>query len=286
MTTTDLSLPGGQVLHVYDTGPATARHTVFWHHGTPNLGSPPTPLLPLAESLDVRWVSYDRPAYGTSTPVPGRTVGSAAELVSVVADALGIDRFAVMGHSGGGSHAVATAAQLQDRVVAVAALATVAPFDAPGLDWFDTMAAGSADSLRAAAAGRAVKEKYEASAEFDPDIFTPADHEALSGTQSWLHDVVEPAIKAGPDGLIDDDLAYVTPWGCDPTQITAPMLLLHGEEDRLIPITHSEWLASQCPTAELRRSPGDGHISVLNRAAEAFEWLVTSARWERGGSAH
>ncbi|ALG05637.1 alpha/beta fold hydrolase [Kibdelosporangium phytohabitans] len=268
MNEMDLELPGGQRLHVYDTGPA--RHTVFWHHGTPNMGTPPAPLL----RPDIRWVSYDRPAYGTSTPQAGRTVGSAAELVSAVADALNIDRFAVMGHSGGGSHAVACAAQLTDRVVAVAALATVAPFDAAEFAWFEAMATASAASLGAAAAGREAKEKYEASAEFDPDVFTPADFEALSGSQSWLGDVVDRAIAAGPAGLIDDDLAYVTPWACDPARITAPMLLLHGEEDRMIPASHSAWLAAHCPTAELRRTPGDGHISVLNHAPEALDWLT------------
>ncbi|SMD23529.1 Pimeloyl-ACP methyl ester carboxylesterase [Kibdelosporangium aridum] len=268
----DLNLPNGQVLHIYDTGPADL--TVFWHHGTPNLGTPPPPL---ANTRGIRWVSYDRPAYGTSTPVPGRTVGSAAGLVSAVADSLGIKEFAVMGHSGGGSHAVACGALLGDRVIAVAAMATVAPFDAEGLDWFGGM--HSAASLRAATAGREAKERHEASAEFDPEVFTAADHHALSGSQSWLNDVVGPAVAAGPDGLIDDDIAYVTPWGCDPARITAPTLLLHGDEDRMIPVSHSVWLAAQCPTAELRRSPGDGHISVLNRSAEALDWIIRLRDW-------
>lgn len=266
---TDLTLPGGRTLHVYDTG-GPARLTVFWHHGTPNLGAPPGPLLPLAADLGIRWVSYDRPGYGGSTPVPGRTIGNAAECVAAVADALGIGEFAVMGHSGGGSHALATAALLPGRVRAVASLATVAPFGADG--WFDGMAAGSADSLRAAAAGRAAKEAYEATAEFDPAVFTEADFAALKGSWDWLDSVVQPAL--GAVGLIDDDLAYVAPWGCDPAAITAPVLLVHGEDDRMVPATHSTWLAARCPTAELRLSPGDGHISVLDRAAGALTWLA------------
>ncbi|GLZ35235.1 alpha/beta hydrolase [Lentzea sp. NBRC 105346] len=257
-------------LHIYDIGPKSARLTVLWHHGTPNLGTPPAPLL----RPDVRWVSYDRPAYGTSTPDPGRTIGSAAAYAVAVADALGIDRFAVMGHSGGASHALACAALLGDRVVAVAALAAVAPFDAVGLDWFAGMASGTTASLRAAAEGRAAKEKYEASAEFDPDVFTTADFAALSGSQDWLNAVVTPALAAGPGGLIDDDLAYVRPWGCDLAEITAPVLLVHGDEDRMIPAAHSAWLAGQCPDAELWLSPGDGHISVLDRAGEALDWLT------------
>lgn len=269
VTETDLALPGGRTLHVYDTG-GPARLTVFWHHGTPNLGAPPGPLLPLAEQLGVRWVSYDRPGYGSSTPLPDRITANAAECVTAVADALELDTFAVMGHSGGGPHALATAALLPGRVVAVAGLAAVAPFGADG--WFDGMAAATADSLRAAVEGRAAKEKYEATAEFDPDVFTDADFAALKGSWSWLNDVVRPAL--GAVGLIDDDLAAVTPWGCDPAAITAPTLLVHGTDDRMIPAKHSEWLAKRIPGAELRLTPGDGHISVLDHAADALTWLA------------
>ncbi|WP_329046434.1 alpha/beta hydrolase [Amycolatopsis sp. NBC_01488] len=269
VTETDLALPDGRTLHVYDTG-GPARLTVLWHHGTPNLGAPPGPLLPLAESLGVRFVSYDRPGYGRSSPLPDRTVGNAADCATAVADALGIEDFAVMGHSGGSSHALATAALLTGRVRAVASLAAVAPFGAEG--WFDGMAAASAASLRAAAEGRGAKEKYEAAAEFDPDVFTETDFAALAGSWSWLDEVVQPAL--GAVGLIDDDLAYVTPWGCDLAAVTAPALLLHGADDRMIPATHSRWLAKRIPGAELRLAPGDGHISVLNHAADALTWLA------------
>jgi pimeloyl-ACP methyl ester carboxylesterase len=104
-------------------------------------------------------------------------------------------------------------------------------------------------------------------------MFTPADHAALSGAWSWLNSVVGPAMEAGPDGLIDDDLAYVAPWGVDPARVIAPTLLLHGGRDRVVPSSHSEWLARRCPSAELRLCLDDGHISVLNSSAAAMEWL-------------
>src|SRR5918999_494757 len=105
---------------------------------------------------------------------------------------------------------------------------------ADGLDWFAGMADSGAAALRAAAEGRAAKESYEASgAEFDPEMFTPEDHAALSGAWSWLLEVVKPAVAAGPGGLIDDDLAYVAPWGFDPALVVAPTLFLHGGRDRV-----------------------------------------------------
>lgn len=136
------------------------------------------------------------------------------------------------------------------------------------------MSESGVGSLRAAAAGRAAKEDYQAAATYDPEMFTPADHAALSGEWSWFGDVVGPAVEAGPGGLIDDDLAYVAPWGFDPGQVVAPVLLLHGGQDRVVPSSHSRWLANRCSTAELRLSPDDGHISVLNTGAAALAWLA------------
>ncbi|MET7336756.1 alpha/beta fold hydrolase [Nonomuraea sp. NPDC005650] len=271
----DLDLGDDRTLHVYDTHPGSAadRLTVFWHHGTPNIGTPPEPLFPASERLGIRWVSYDRPGYGRSTPSPGRDLASAAGYTARVADALGIGRFAVMGHSGGGPHALACAALLGDRVLAAVGVCGPAPYGVEDLDWFAGMCDSGQASLRAARAGRAAKERHEASAGYDPEMFTPADHAALEGDWSWFGGVVGPAVEGGPGGLIDDDLAYVRPWGCDPARIAVPTLIVHGDRDRVIPSSHGRWLARHCPPAELRTFPDDGHISVLRSAPAALDWI-------------
>ena len=148
VTETDLALGDGRTLHVYDTGTGdgTAGLAVFWHHGTPSTGAPPEPLFAAAAERGIRWVSHDRPGYGGSTPHPGRDVASAAADVASVADALGIDQFAVMGDSGGGPHALACAAVLPRRVLATVCISAPAPFGAEGLDWFAGMTpSGAAD---------------------------------------------------------------------------------------------------------------------------------------------
>ena len=275
MNELDLQLGDGRVLHVYDTGTHGAEDplVVVWHHGTPNIGLPPEPLFPAAERLGIRFVAYDRPGYGGSSAVSSRSVGSAAADVASLTDALGIERFAVMGHSGGSSHALASAALLPERVICAVSVAGLAPFAADGLDWFAGMAPSGEASLRAALAGREAKERYEASApEGDPG-FISADFAALEGEWSWFGKVVGPALRAGPGGLIDDDLAYVAPWGFDPAEIAAPVLLLHGARDRIAPAAHSQWLARRCASAELQVMPEDGHISVLTHAVDALDWL-------------
>jgi pimeloyl-ACP methyl ester carboxylesterase len=79
--------------------------------------------------------------------------------------------------------------------------------------------------------------------------------------------------RAWPDGLIDDDVALMSPWGFDPTQIATPVLLVHGGEDRVIPVSHSQWLVRQLTTVEFWLRPRDGHISVLHAVPVALDWL-------------
>jgi pimeloyl-ACP methyl ester carboxylesterase len=168
VTEFELALPDGGTLHAYDTGGAD-RMPVFWHHGTPNIGAPPAPLFAESQRLGLRWLSYDRPGYGGSTRRPGRDIASAATYVSLVADALGIERFALFGHSGGGTHALGCAAALGDRVTGVVSGAALAPRDADGLDWFAGMVPSGVAALNAAAEGLAAKERYESSGvEYDP----------------------------------------------------------------------------------------------------------------------
>lgn len=275
ITETDVKSSEGRTLHAYDAcaDRAGAGLVVFWHHGTPNTGAPPEPLFRAAAQRGIRWVSYDRPGYGGSTPRPGRDVGSAAADVSSIADALGIDRFAVMGHSGGGPHALACGALLPQRVVGVVCVSGLAPFHAEGLDWFAGMGPSGAAELRAAARGRTALESRLASSEFDPEMFTAADHATLAGAWSWLGTIAGQALQAGLGGMVDDDLSYVAPWGFDPGQVGAPVLFLHGGQDRMVPSSHGEWLARHTRSPELWLRPDDGHVSVLSSAAGALDWL-------------
>ena len=279
VTESDVACNDGRTLHVYDTrtGATANRLPVLWHHGTPNTGAPPEPLFAAADHHGIDWISYDRPGYGGSTPRAGRDIASAADDVASIADALGIDRFAVMGHSGGAPHALACAALLPTRVLAAVCASGPAPFGADGLDWFAGMADASAAELGAAAAGRTALEDHIATAEFDPDVFTPADQAALAGAWSWLARVAGLAVEAGLGGMVDDNLAYVAPWGFDPGQVSPPVLFLHGGQDRMVPSSHATWLAGQVACAEVWVRPDDGHVSILDAGPAALDWLRVQA---------
>jgi pimeloyl-ACP methyl ester carboxylesterase len=243
---------------------------VLWHHGSPQTGLLPDPLRAAAANRGIRLLSYGRPSYGGSSPRPGRSIGSAAGDVAQLVDAMGVDRFATMGPSGGGPHALACAALLPDRVTAAVTLAGPVPYTTD-FDWYDGMVAPQGP--RTAAEGRQARARYAESEEFDENSFTTADYGALEGAWASLGADAGRAGRAGPDGLIDDDVALMSPWGFDPTQIATPVLLVHGGEDRVIPISHSQRLVWRLAAAELWLRPHDGHISVLHAVPVALDWL-------------
>lgn len=270
----DVTLPDGRTLHAYDVPVADERLAVFWNAGTPNTGEPPEPLFEAARERGIRWIGYDRPSYGGSSPHPGRSIASVAADTAAVADALGLDRFAVMGHSGGGPHALACAALLPDRVLAAVSGSSPAPYGAEGLDYFAGMGPSGRAELSAAAQGPEALAAQLATSEFDPEMFTAADYAALEGDWAWVGKIAGAAGAAGPDGMIADDLALVGPWGFDLATVRPPVLLFHGLDDRMVPSSHGAWLADHLPTSTLWLRPGEGHVSVLASAPAALDWLI------------
>lgn len=119
--------------------------------------------------------------------------------------------------------------------------------------------------------------RYAASDEFDKNSFTPADWAALEGAWAALGADAVRAGAAGPDGLIDDDLAFVNPWGFETAQIDAPVLLVQGGLDRVVPPAHVDWLLRDCRSAELWLRPRDGHVSILDAIPIAMDWLRATA---------
>ncbi len=77
----------------------------------------------------------------------------------------------------------------------------------------------------------------------------------------------------GDSGVGPHDLAYVTPWGCDPRQVSTPVLFVHRAQDRIVPSSHATWLVQRCRTAELWLRPDDGHVWILNSSAMALDRL-------------
>jgi pimeloyl-ACP methyl ester carboxylesterase len=92
----------------------------------------------------------------------------------------------------------------------------------------------------------------------------------------YMHECNVHGLAAGVDGWIDDDFAFLEPWGFDVAGIDRPVLLLHGEDDRFVPVSHAHWLAARIPGVEARIDPSDGHLTLIERRMhEVNTWLLS-----------
>jgi pimeloyl-ACP methyl ester carboxylesterase len=286
-----ISTKDGRTLTVHETGDP-AGFPVLFISGTPGSSTLEGPHVHDAGERGLRLVSYARPGYAASTRNKGRSVADCAADITVVCDALGIDRFCVWGISGGGPHALAAAALLPNRVAAAASLASPAPYEAEGLDWFDGMGEQNIEEFGVIFEG---EEAHRASLErqredllaVSPDqlvelwqtLLGPADREVATGEfAASLLDHIRAGIEPGVEGWLDDDRAFADPWGFDLDGIRVPVLLWHGEQDKFVPFAHGVWLAERIPGVDARLSSEDGHLTLFQRRIpEVHAWLLERA---------
>jgi pimeloyl-ACP methyl ester carboxylesterase len=250
---------------------------VFLLHGTPGSRSGPKPRSGILYRLGIQLICYDRPGYGGSTRYPGRRVADAADDVQTIADQLGIERFSVVGRSGGGPHALACAALLPDREKSTAVLVGLAPSNAAGLDWFDGMSDDNVREYSTADADQTVLvERLRRRAERtvrDPESLlelvrtqmAEPDRRVVDSAvfRRLLSQTYAEALRDGPYGWIDDVLALRGDWGFALDTITTPVLLWHGKDDTFSPINHTWWLANRIPGAEVQVQTVTAHFGAF-----------------------
>lgn len=249
----------------------------------------PHPRSLLLHRLGVRLISFDRPGYGGSDRLPGRRVADAATDVAAIADAFGLDQFAVVGRSGGGPHALACAALLPERVRRAAVLVTLAPREADGLDWFGGMADSNVDAYAGPAGrlDRVIARLTETAGLVRDDpasLITMLQAEmpvgdrrvvADAGIRQGLIRSYAEALRASPYGWIDDVRAFRTEWGFDPATVSVPVLLWHGEHDIFSPVSHSRWLGARIPDAMVVVKSDAAHFDALSVLPDILQWLIT-----------
>jgi pimeloyl-ACP methyl ester carboxylesterase len=263
---------------------------VVIHHGTPSSGLQYGAHDALGREQGIRLIAYDRPGYGGSARRAGRSVADCAGDLSAIADALGLARYASWGISGGGPHVLACAALCDERLVAAASLAAVAPYDAAGLDWLDGMGEENhvefGKVLEGDTALRAYLEQEAVAmvgAEADElvqvleTLLGAEDRSVLNGAfAEYFVESSRHALAPGVDGWFDDDLAFLHPWGFEVSSINRPVLLLHGEDDRFVPVSHGRWLAERIAGVEARIDAHDGHLTLIERRMrEVNDWLLS-----------
>ena len=272
---TSIEASGGRSLQVLVAGRGRGVPLVY-HSGTPTGLVLNEPMARAAADRGLRLVSYGRPGYGASDAQPGRRVADASADVAVILDHLGAGQFLAVGWSGGGPHALANGALLGGRCLAVATIASVAPYRAEGLDFLDGMGEENVEEFGAAARGVQELSAYltQAAAAMAQvtgedvavalgNLVTPVDKAALTGEfAEYTAAAFRSALSTGIAGWRDDDLAFVADWGFGVDEITVPVSIWQGDQDAMVPFAHGQWLAGHIPAARAHLLPGEGHLSL------------------------
>ncbi len=278
-----IELADGRSLDIQVSGPPDGTPLVM-HHGTPGSLVRFRVIEEAVHGRGLRLVTYSRAGYGASTRKPGRSVADDAADLEAVLDHIGAQSCLILGWSGGGPHALASAALLPGRVLAATTLASVAPYDADGLDFLAGMGEGNIEEFGAAIVGG--KELSAALDEEAAQLRDAATEDVVESMSTLLPDVdravlagepgdeltaqIAEGVRLGASGWIDDDLAFVKPWGFAVEEITVPVYLWQGDKDLMVPFEHGRWLADRIPRSVAHLLPGEGHISIVLTRIDAI----------------
>ena len=263
-------------------------------HGTPGSRLERWPNEDLYRNLGMCLVTHDRAGYGRSDRRRGRRVVDEVDDVVLLADHLGFERFGVTGGSRGGPHVLACAAVLPDRVLRAACVVGVAPFGSPGLDQDAWLAGQDPENVKEfawALEGEEVlfselereQAKMAARVAADPKGFlgdfdlSEADRAELARPERMqiIRESVAEQAAGGVGGWVDDDLAFIRPWGFAVDEIVVPVLIRYGLTDVLVPPAHGEWLAANVPGCAVKLDDIAGHLGLDPEIeiAEHLRWL-------------
>ncbi len=285
-----IDLPDGRRLELAVSGPADGLALVF-HHGTPGARTPMRAIERAAHARGLRLVTFSRAGYGGSTRREGRRVVDVVDDLAALLVALDAERCLVAGWSGGGPHALASAARLP-QVASTLVIAGVAPYRVEGLDWPAGMGQDNVDEFEVAIVGSAVLRPFLDAKRLDVEhvdaasiaaslagLVSDADRAVL--TDEFAEDLAAEyaeALAHGIDGWLDDDLAFIAPWGFELDEIDGPVSLWQGTEDLMVPFAHGAWLAEHVPGVRAHLLEGEGHLSVgVGALDQMLDELVATA---------
>ena len=274
-----MQLPDGRELAWLEVGDP-AGPAVFVFHGTPGsrlqVSFDEEPI----NAAQVRFVAVDRPGYGHSTFQPGRTLADWALDVSSLADHLNIDTFSVIGISGGGPHAAACARFLPDRVMGAGIVSGVGPLVETGAE--DGMMGLNKGIVRLARrsqhlayppfaiSGYVFRRWPEMALRAAPRQLPPCDIEVLNRPKvksAFMEDYRRFSSTSARAAAQDFHL-FATDWGFRLEDITPPVNVWHGDQDRNVPFSHGRLQADRIPGARMHECPGEGHLLVVDHLAE------------------
>ncbi|GAA1440633.1 alpha/beta hydrolase [Leifsonia poae] len=291
MANLTFTLPSGRTIGVTTKGDPIAEKIVVFCHPAPG-SSVFDPDPTVTATRNVHMLAFDRPAYGSSDPLPPGHWPSIAQSADDIAEYLremnrdeseiGVNRpktVGVVGWSAGGRVALALAARHPDVVDRVAIIATPAPNEE--VPWIDPSLQQLSDHLATLTPDAALSQLTEmlasqAEAVAAPDEVgdvplemlgeSPVDAAALArpGARDRLGMMLRDAFRQGAGGVAADILSYTArPWGFEFSDVAAKTLIVNGQGDPLAGNAHATWYQRALPDARVQMTPGVGHMVVF-----------------------
>lgn len=236
-----------------------------------------------ARATGVRLIALDRPGMGLSDYQPRRTLGDWPDDVAQVAAALGLDRFAVLGISGGGPYAAACACKLSERLTGAGIVSGLAPIDIPGAlagmgrqnEVIFRLVGRLAVLRRAVMGATGVSVRRHPDRVLDRGVAAAVDKKYLDrpDVRAILVEGLSEAFRSGSRGPAWEMGLYARPWGFRLEDIRAPVHLWHGEQDANAPVTMARYLATAIPECQATFYPGEGHLHFVDRLPEILAAL-------------
>lgn len=284
-----ITLPDGRRLGFDEHGPSDGK-PLFYFHGTPsariefNIFGDEA----LLEELGVRLIAADRPGSGLSDFQPDRRTMDWPRDVTSLANHLQLERFAVLGYSGGGRYAAACALAIPQRITKAGTVSGTAPFSEPNLadkihrdsrsfmdlsyqkPWLSRMIIRMMGVMSRLTPDRVIANALAALPEPDRAIMSQPE------LQKKFLAMVQEAMRHGPRGPQHDTRLMVTEWDFRPQDIQIPVYLWHGEADQNAPIAMGQYMAAAIPNSQAKFYPGEGHLSLFKKyAKEIFQTMIS-----------
>ncbi len=283
-------LPDGRLLAYAEYG-APGGRPVFYFHGLPGSRLDPTVLdLDELKEAGIRLIACDRPGMGGSDFQPGRRFSQWAADTVALAGALGLEKFAVWGVSGGGGYVLACARLIPERLSAAVIVSGAGPMDSPearhsmpfmgGLLWWLAARSPRLTTLlfnltRPRNLGDPAKTRQQVSRSMPPAEMAFFDKPGR--LEAFMTSAVE-CVRPGVRGMAWDTHLCALPWEFRLEEIRFPVRLLHGEEDRNVPVAVARKVAAAIPGCQASFYPGEGHLSTLgNHLDEVYSTLAAEA---------
>jgi pimeloyl-ACP methyl ester carboxylesterase len=257
---------------------------LFFAHGSPGSRLEGELFHESALKHGFRLIATDRPGMGQSTFKPNRQLLDYPKDMLELADAMDIDKFGMIGWSGGGAHTAVCGYALPERLLFNIALAGYTNFG---------QLPGAADMLKAKADRISVKlsQKFPRlfqlffgmmafSIRYFPNAYYNSVARAVNESDKEI--MADPAFKRyfiadqkeafaqGSRGVTLDAAVHYVDWGIRLNDIATKLHVFHGTEDTLVPVAFGQHLAKNVPDCAFHLLDKQGHLFPATHQALIF----------------